>query len=134
MDENLLRERIRQVIAYLRISDSAFAKNIHVKQNTLSQQLNGKRSISIEVIYGIADTYSIINCEWLITGKGDMLKHAVNESVDYKEKYLQLMEEKNMLHMKYTSALEELREMDHQKNIPAGTDSGVPDAKPETGT
>gem|GEM_PF-3746565 len=63
-----------------------------------------------------------------------MLKHAVNESVDYKEKYLQLMEEKNMLHMKYTSALEELREMDHQKNIPAGTDSGVPDAKPETGT
>lgn len=47
---------------------------IGIRQNTLHQQLTGDRRVSMEVIYSIIISYSDIDANWLITGKGEMLK------------------------------------------------------------
>lgn len=67
-------ERVKKLIEYKKCSVNSFAKVIGIRQNTLHQQLTGDRRVSMEVIYSIIISYSDIDANWLITGKGNMLK------------------------------------------------------------
>ncbi len=74
-------ERIKQLIAYLNLTQSAFADRMGMKQQNLSRILNGKVNIGDGVINKIILSYDV-NKEWLIEGKGKMLKsdqHKYNE-------------------------------------------------------
>ena len=65
--------RIKEVIAYYKLTDRAFAIKCGIKQNTLSRQLNGVSEISISTINAILDNYDDISAEWLFRRKGEML-------------------------------------------------------------
>lgn len=73
--------RIKEVIAYYKLTDRAFAIRCGIKQNTLSRQLNGVSEISVPTINAILDNYDDISAEWLLRGKGEMLISA-NQSKD----------------------------------------------------
>lgn len=65
--------RIKEIIAYYKLTDRAFAIKCGIKQNTLSRQLNGVSEISVSTINAILDNYDDISAEWLLRGKGEML-------------------------------------------------------------
>lgn len=101
---------------------------------SLQSELSGDK------IAEILANYPIINSEWLLTGKGPMLKNTLdlsidsnilvkeatthsNTKVDYKEKYYELLEENRELRLKmeriedkHNIELEKLKET-HQKQV-----------------
>jgi transcriptional regulator with XRE-family HTH domain len=69
-------ERILQVIDYFGITRNDFAKKIGYKRSqALYDMINGKALPSYDFFSKLLSSeYSEINIEWLITGKGAMLK------------------------------------------------------------
>lgn len=67
-------ERVKSVISYKGISASAFAERINFNQSNLSKILRGDREVNGNLINAICLTFPEIDGEWLLTGKGDMLK------------------------------------------------------------
>lgn len=75
-------ERIKKIVDEKEQGNyTSFSKRIGMKQNTLSQQMTGKRGLSIDVIVGIANGYPEINLDWLITGSGGMVRKEINPHV-----------------------------------------------------
>ena len=68
-----MMNRIKAIIAYSGLNDSAFAKKIGIQQMTLWRQINGERKVSLETVTAIADTYPEIDANWLLRGNGGML-------------------------------------------------------------
>lgn len=68
------KDRIKQVIEYKNCSVNAFSKMIGVNQSTIQQQLTEDRKISLDIIEKILITFEEISSDWLIMGKGEMLK------------------------------------------------------------
>ena len=65
-----MKERILQFIEYKRLSKNKFYKETGLSNGILDKQ-GGISSDSLEKIYYI---YPEINLDWLLTGKGEMLK------------------------------------------------------------
>lgn len=59
---------------YYNLSVNAFAQKIGANQVTINQQMNGDRKISLDTIMKIVNSFDIISTDWLISGKGDMLR------------------------------------------------------------
>jgi len=66
------RKRLREFINTLIIKDKQFAESIGKKPAVLSQLLNGYRNISADFAYEVADCYTWLNPDWLISGQGPM--------------------------------------------------------------
>ena len=66
----MIEERLKAVIAYSGLNDSAFARKIGVQQMTLWRQINGARKISLETIMAVADAFPEIDANWLLRGNG----------------------------------------------------------------
>lgn len=69
----MIQERLKAVIAYSGLNDSAFAKKIGIQQITLWRQINDQRKISLETIMAVADVFPEVDCNWLLRGNGTML-------------------------------------------------------------
>lgn len=69
-------ERIRLIIKAKNLSVSAFEKSINASDGMIRRALNNKTDIQSKWFAVISDNYPDINIEWLITGKGTMLKLA----------------------------------------------------------
>ena len=65
-----MKERILQFIEYKRLSKNKFYKETGLSNGILDKQ-GGVSSDSLEKIYYV---YPEINLDWLLTGKGEMLK------------------------------------------------------------
>lgn len=65
-------ERIKQLIDCKAKSVREFASMVNVKQVTLNQQISGTRSVSLDVVMSILNSFENISAEWLLRGKGDM--------------------------------------------------------------
>lgn len=69
----MITARIQQIINYLNVSPRAFALKIGTSSQVLGAYLRG-REPSYKVLRSIIETYGSISAEWLLTGKGTMLK------------------------------------------------------------
>ena len=56
---------------------------INVKQVTLNQQITGSRSLSLDMISAILNSFEDISVEWLLRGTGEM--YISDESISYAE-------------------------------------------------
>ena len=97
-----ISERITQITDLLGVSVNDFAKKIgYNRSQAVYDVINGKSKPSFDFFDKLYNSeYSEkFNCEWLITGKGNMLKEEVVEEnvlrepeesygLDYKEMYL----------------------------------------------
>lgn len=66
-----LNKRTKTFVKSQQITMKTFEKSIDVSNGYIN---NVTRSISLEKIDLIVEKYPILNIEWLLTGKGDMLK------------------------------------------------------------
>lgn len=66
--------RVKELIGYLNISEREFASSIGVGQRSVNYYLKGEQKPNLDFISKIISSYPEINTEWLITGKGDILK------------------------------------------------------------
>lgn len=65
---------------------TSFAKAIGVEQVTLSRYLNGSRSVSLDVVNAILNTFPDVSAEWLL--RGENVKTITNERFDVSMKTL----------------------------------------------
>ncbi|MDL2212512.1 helix-turn-helix domain-containing protein [Bacteroides sp. OttesenSCG-928-D19] len=73
--ENSVIERIREIIKYKGMTPRAFAIAIGFNYSTLNNYLTGRRtSIDLNLLVRIESTFDEISSEWMLTGKGHMLK------------------------------------------------------------
>ena len=73
-----MTQRIRTLIEQMGLSTRAFALSCGLRQNTLNNQLNGIRELSLSTIMAILTTYPKVSSEWLLRGEGEMLKSEVS--------------------------------------------------------
>lgn len=69
-----MTERIKDLISFLGLSTRAFALKCGIRQNTLSNQLNGVRELSLQTVVAILTTFDDVSSDWLIKGEGEMFK------------------------------------------------------------
>jgi len=69
-----MTERLKLIIDHLGLSVLAFAKSIDASQQMLFNYTKG-RTPSLEVIQKILTVYPQFNVEWLVLGKGEMLRN-----------------------------------------------------------
>lgn len=69
-----MTQRIKSLITQLGLSTRAFALSCGLRQNTLSNQLNGLRELSLSTIMAILNTFPEVSSDWLMRGEGEMFK------------------------------------------------------------
>jgi len=74
--------RIRQLMEYSGFTSSQFADGIEVPRAILSHIMSGRNKPSLDVILKVAAKYTDVNLEWLILGKGEMLKKLAPDSTE----------------------------------------------------
>jgi hypothetical protein len=76
-----INKRTKTFVKSQEITMKAFEKSINASNGYIN---NITRSIGLEKIDLIVEKYPLLNIEWLLTGKGDMLKplSAINEPTD----------------------------------------------------
>ena len=67
-----MTERINRLISQLGLSERAFALSCGLPQNTLTNQLNGVRKLSLSTVMAILSAYPLVSAEWLLRGNGSM--------------------------------------------------------------
>lgn len=67
-------ERVKKIIETKSKSVREFSSMIGVKQVTLNQQISGSRSLSLDVVIAILNSFEDISAEWLLRGSGEMIK------------------------------------------------------------
>ena len=84
MKESVL-QRIKEVSELKSNSETQFAKLIEANQKTINQQFKGERALSLDTVLAVASSFEDISMEWLIRGKGEMIKEAEEKSEDNKK-------------------------------------------------
>ena len=112
-------DRLQEIIDYAGLNVSSFAKKIGVVDQTIRGIVVQRRNKpGFDILSKILQTFTWINAEWLITGKGEMIKQettaktenspSLTELIQYlREKDLKiekLIEEKTELKIKFEMA------------------------------
>jgi hypothetical protein len=69
-----MTDRLSEFIKYLNISVRSFEQKISASDGMIRRAINNDTDIQSKWITNIADNYPQLNIEWLLTGKGEMLK------------------------------------------------------------
>lgn len=80
-----INKRISQIINYLGKTRYKISQETGISEAILNNIDKNKNKASIDVVEKILNNYSAINSEWLVTGKGEMLKND-NRTSKIKEK------------------------------------------------
>ncbi|NDV59037.1 XRE family transcriptional regulator [Bacteroides sp. 519] len=73
--ETSVIERVSEIIKYKGLTTRSFALKINFNYSTLNNYIVGRRTaIDLNLISKISETFDDISVEWLLTGKGHMLK------------------------------------------------------------
>lgn len=70
----MILERIKEYIDYKGITIAAFERSIGMSNASFGKSLKNKGAIGSDKIENILSVYSDLSSEWLLTGKGPMLK------------------------------------------------------------
>jgi transcriptional regulator with XRE-family HTH domain len=72
-----LKDRIKFIIDSEKLTYSKFADIIGVQRSGISHILSGRNNPSLEVIQKILEAFTFINTDWLLFGKGEMVKEII---------------------------------------------------------
>jgi len=72
-----LKDRIKFIIDSEKLTYSKFADIIGVQRSGISHILSGRNNPSLEVIQKILEAFTFINTDWLLFGKGEMIKEII---------------------------------------------------------
>ncbi len=81
--ETSVIERVTQVIKYKNLTNRAFAIKIDFNYSTLHNYIAGRRAaVDLNLILKITKTFDDISSEWLLSGKGEMIKNQHEEELE----------------------------------------------------
>lgn len=69
-----MEERIRQIIEYYNISIRQFEQKISVSDGLIHKALARKSGLKSDTLAKILDIFPQVNPDWLLLGKGEMLR------------------------------------------------------------
>jgi len=69
-----MRDRIREFLNRENKTSSQFAEEIGIQPSGVSHVLSGRNKPSLDFILRMLRTYSDLNSDWLLFGKGDMYR------------------------------------------------------------
>lgn len=72
--ENAVNQRIRQILKLKKMTNRSLSKVLGMPEVTLNAKLNGRNRIDIDTFCSIIDVFDDISIEWLLTGRGEMLR------------------------------------------------------------
>lgn len=75
-------ERIKQFIDYKGINVSSFEKRIGYSNGAFASQLKTKKSIGVDKLENILNEFTDLDANWVLTGRGSMLKTDEGQPVD----------------------------------------------------
>ncbi|MDO5615198.1 MAG: helix-turn-helix transcriptional regulator [Cruoricaptor ignavus] len=75
-----LNERITKIIAYSELSSSEFADAVDVPRSSISHIASGRNKPSLDFLIKVKDRFPELEWDWLIKGKGEMLKSDSTEN------------------------------------------------------
>ena len=78
--------RIQLILKSKNLSPSQFADEIQVQRSSISHILSGRNKPSLDFIMKILSTYHEVNADWLIFGKGQMVKQEKQEEIITEQK------------------------------------------------
>jgi len=67
-----VKERILKIVKSEKINLSKFAEKIGVQRSSISHIISGRNKPSLDFVMKVLDTFTAINSEWLLFGKGKM--------------------------------------------------------------
>lgn len=73
-----MKDRINRILENYNLSSAQFAEKIGVQRSSISHIISGRNKPSYDFIVKIIEHFSDLNPEWLLTGKGNMLKTSLN--------------------------------------------------------
>ena len=74
-EEKMLKDRIRHMLSYKRMSISKIAEGNETLRVKLGRQINGEdTSVQFSVLHMLLDMFHDIDANWLILGEGQMTK------------------------------------------------------------
>jgi len=74
-----MKDRIQKLINHEQLTSAKFADLIGVQRSSISHIISGRNKPSLEFVQKVLATFTSLNTDWLIFGKGKM--YANNESV-----------------------------------------------------
>ena len=75
-------ERILQIMDQEGLTQSGFANEIGIKRANLSNIINGKYNVSLEIFKKITDRFTYIDPDWLLSGNGNW-KRETKQTTNY---------------------------------------------------
>ena len=69
-----MKERLIEILKHFKINASQFADQIGVQRASVSHVLSGRNKPGFDFIQKIVEAYPSVSAEWLISGKGELLK------------------------------------------------------------
>ena len=97
-------ERIKEIAQYYDLSSTAFADKVDVPRPVISHIFSERNRPSLEVVQKIGLAYPELDLQWLLYGKGKMLKTIAKqedlppgEVMEPKEKSVQIPEKEELI-------------------------------------
>jgi len=72
-----MKDRLNEILKHFKINASQFADQIGVQRASVSHVLSGRNKPGFDFVQKIIEAYPSISAEWLITGKGELLKSKI---------------------------------------------------------
>lgn len=111
-----MKERILHFLSVEHVSPAHFADLIGVQRSSVSHILSGRNNPGLEFIQKILNAYPKLNSEWLIMGKGDMLKQAKQGSLF--DSQLNPIKDEKAIILKENELVSSSEKQDQKREIP----------------
>lgn len=75
-----MKERILKVMEKEGLTPSKFAETIGIQRSAMSHIISGRNNPSLDVFMKILEKFTYIDSDWLLFGKGEMMKTPTSKS------------------------------------------------------
>lgn len=113
----MLESRILEVFAYSNLSRIDFARQLNISNAVLSHISSGRNKAGMDLVLGVLTQFPEISPEWLLFGKGEMLKQEnASKLIQWKDELIdiihQISEQHQMLNQKIVELENKVRTLE----------------------
>ena len=108
-----MNKRLKQLIDYYGISTRQFEQKISVSNGVIAKVLSANTTLRSDILSKITDSFPDVNLDWLLTGKGEMLKPKASVQPSGDDLVLKIIAEKDR---RIEQLILEKRELEEQLN------------------
>ncbi|GAB6393806.1 MAG: helix-turn-helix transcriptional regulator [Bacteroidales bacterium] len=77
-----MKDRILQIMEHEGLTPAKFAEVVDIQRASLSHITTGRNQPSLQVVAKILEKYPNINPDWLLFGKGNMMRNGITSATE----------------------------------------------------